>query len=293
MSEEKVNIVFDSQILNSVQLCALRTKYAFHDDLQPPEKATPLEEGDLLHQMFEVYNLGLIEGNNEEIKYDNEKWPKLVDKAVAHGEEASVTMGLFPAEVSEVIFQFREYCKHNRLDGIKILEVERPFMIELYNDEDLRVLYTGKIDRYTDSPNYGLCPRDYKKSKRTETPSALSNQFTGYAYATGSDIVLVDKVGFQKTLTPEERFKTYTMYYTPAAKEEWKQDTIWWARQYAFYITTGTWPRNRTSCDKYSGCIFAKICEAATGEAREHIIKTQYIIGDHWDPTDVLKKKAA
>lgn len=289
-STEKINIIFDSQILNSVQLCALRTKYMFHDDLQPPEKATPLEEGDLLHQMFEMYNLGLIAGNNQELLYDNVKWQALVDKCVAHGESVAPAMNLIPAEISEVIFQFTEYVKFTRMDGVIVLEAERPFMVELFNDDTLRVLYTGKIDRVTNTPHYGVCARDYKKTARHQTPTPLSNQFTGYAYATGSQVVMVDKVGFQKTLPPEKRFITYPIYYTKDSLQEWKDDTIWWARQYAFYIETGTWPRNRTSCDKYSGCLYLDICQTATGEAREHIIKTKYIVGEKWDPTAVLRR---
>jgi hypothetical protein len=286
---DTINIIFDSQILNAVQACAEKTRLNFRLNLILPNKATPLEEGDLIHQMFEHYNKGLIAGNNQELIYDNARWNALVAESEALGEAASITMSLSPAEASEIIYQFKEYVTHFRMDGVRVLEAERPFIKELYSDDQIRIFYTGKIDRMTDTPNFGVVPRDYKSGRRREAPEPLSNQFTGYAWATGSRVMIVDKVGFQKTLKPEERFNIYPLLYPPSAIKEWIEDTIWWGKQYAFFIETNTWPRNRTSCDKYGGCTYIPVCKASE-EARAMVMQNEFIIGDDWDPTAVLRR---
>lgn len=287
------NIIFDSQILNSVQLCAYKTELTFGKNLQPIQKAEPMEEGDLLHKMFEFYNSKLKE--NPAIVYED-SWENLVKEATELGGRYSVELSLNAAEVDSVIYQFTEYTKFTRMDGVKVLEVEKPFIIELYQDDQLGIYYTGKIDRYTETPNFGLVPRDYKKAAQNRRPSSLSNQFTGYAFATwpkdaNIHYVIVDKVGFQKTLPPEERFRSYPLAYTMDMIDDWKENSIWWGKQYAYFLETGTWPKNRTSCDKYGGCIFEDICASATEEARLHKLNTEFIVGEKWDPTKVLRKK--
>lgn len=290
MSSERKNIIFDSTILNNLQACGEKLNLGNNHDLIPVgDKPDYFDEGDLLHKMFEFYNLVLKEYKTE-IIYDNNAYPILVKAASDYGQWASTQLDLHPAECSEVIFQFGEYAKHTRMNGVTILEVERPFIKELHKDDDLAVYYTGKIDRYTDTPHFGKVPRDYKSGGQRKQPKTLSNQFVGYCYATDSDIIIVDKVGFQKTLKPEDRFQEFPLYYNAMKKEEWRQDTIWWAKLYAFYIETNTWPRNRTSCDKWSGCQFEKICDAGDLEMRQHIIKTEFRIGDKWDPTEILSK---
>jgi len=286
---DRKNVIFDSTILNSIQDCAEKNNLSHNQDLRPVERKTYFEEGDLLHNMFEFYNL-VLRDTRTEILYDNEKYDDLLKAIADYGQWYSVQKELLPSEASEVIFQFNAYANHTRMDGVTVLEVEKPFTINLYKDDELGVYYTGKIDRYTDTPPYGLVARDYKSGGQRGKPKNLSNQFTSYCYAMNSELIIVDKVGFQKTLKPEQRFEHHPLYYNAFKKEQWKKDTIWWARLYAFYIETNTWPRNRTGCDKWGGCDFVPVCDANDEETRQHLLKTLYVIGDHWDVSAVLEK---
>jgi hypothetical protein len=289
---KKNNIIFDGSILNEVSLCGQKYEFSHERNLRPVEgKATPLEEGDLLHHIFEKYYKA-IRDRGVEIVYDNDKFKSLIDECVAFGEEYSLEKNLTPDEASTVIFQFQEYAKHYRMDGVSVKVVEEPFITPLHEEEDLAIFYTGKIDLIGEVPNFGPCIMDHKKAARTQVPSSLSNQFTGYSFATGIRLVMINKVGFQKTLAPEDRFKRYPLYYTESQIQRWKENTIWWGRQLAFYIENNTWPENRTSCDKYGGCIFSPICEAGTEEAREWIIKSRFVVGEPWDVTASLSEKS-
>lgn len=289
---EKKHIIFDSQILNSVQLCALRTNYYLQKNLRMPEVPVPLETGDLLHKMLECYYLNIKEHGTEVI-YDNDNFNKLIDTCVGIGEAHSVTLSLQPSEVEETIFHFTEYTKHTRMDGLVVKEVEQAFISQIYDSPDLAIYYSGKIDLIADVPNFGDSVIDHKSMRRYQPPEPLSNQFTGYSFCTKIKTVIVNKIGFQKSLKPEDRFKRDPIIYTEDMWFEWQKDTIWWARQYAYFIQFNEWPRNRTSCDKYGGCLFQRICNANNEEAREWLIKTAYVVGEEWDPTAVLNKDKA
>lgn len=591
----KRNIIFDSQVLNSVQACAMKTYLGFGLKLQPPTTAKPLEEGDLLHKMFEFYynKMKELKGNFQD-NFDD-----VVEEAVALGERHAVDQNLTPHEAGEVIHQFKENTAHFRNDGIEVIEVEKPFMVHLYEDDNLGIYYTGKIDLIASVPGFGEeVVIDHKKAARTQAPDPLSNQFTGYcfhedtelltlggwkkiptvsmedsvaqfndgkiefvkptelvqfdidgnlvsfrgrinqlvtenhrvlcksatsgklkvyradefpsnsgnnrfivagikeggikpdrnflrylvaiqadghivknkegiikfgfnrhekfyrlkgilesleinynlhnstsntysiyipkndlnleaikilgpekdfgswlleydyetlsifidelefwdgsdrgdrgilystnnknnaewvqtiaalvgryasigivqssssklnyrvnitrydavsgqhnakelipfkgkvycvnvpssflmtrldgkivmsgnSFATGIKTVLINKVGFQKTLSRADRFRRYPLFYTEYNWKRWQANTIWWGQQYDFYIQTGTWPENRTSCDKYAGCIFQPVCAASSDAAREYIIESQFVVGEDWDPTNVLAR---
>lgn len=287
------NIIFDSQILNSVQLCGARTYYQFYMHLRTPAMPTPIEEGDLLHKMLEFYNKKIMADNT--IIYEDMKWHHLMEEATVFGQLHSTHLSLSPAETSEVMYQFEEFTDHTRYNGFVPLQIEQPFLIKLYDDGDIGIYYTGKIDLVHYHPVHGQdVVTDYKKASRTQEPGPESNQFTGYAYAmreAGIKIVNVYKVGFQKTLKREDRFKQYPLFYSDQQLERWKNNTIWWGKQLMFYEDTETWPENRTSCDKYSGCPYRALTNASSDEARQWIATSQFIVGEKWDPTAVLRKE--
>lgn len=286
----KRNIIFDSQILNSVQLCALRTKFYFQDNLRLPQIAEPLEAGDLLHKMLEEYYKGIKE-HGTALLYSDSDFKAHVDKCISFGEEYSTSLSIMTETVDEVIKHFTENVNFFRMDGITIEEIESAFIVPLHDDDDLGIYYSGKIDLIATLPTYGRVLIDHKSQRRAMDPDILSNQFTGYAFATGINTVMINRIGFQKTYTAEKRFTRPVLLYSQDLINRWKTNTIWWARQYAFYLEFGEWPENRTSCDKYGSCLFARICGASTDEAREWIIKSAYIIGPEWDPTAHMSKK--
>lgn len=283
----KVNIIFDSQVLNSIQLCALRTKLYFQDNFRLPQVAEPLETGDLLHKILEKYYLGHKEGGTV-LLYSDEAFKTHVDSCITFGEQYSTTLSLTAESTDEVIKHFTENVNFFRMDGMVVEKVESAFIVPLHVEDDLGIYYSGKIDLIANMPTYGRVLIDHKSQRRATDPDILSNQFTGYSFATGIPNVMINRVGFQKTYTAEKRFTRPVLLYSQDLINRWKTNTIWWGRQYAFFLEFGEWPENRTSCDKYGGCVFQRICGASTDEAREWIKQSAYIIGEKWDPTKAL-----
>ena len=177
------------------------------------------------------------------------------------------------------------------MDGWKILEVEKAFISELFKDEEIGIYLTGKIDVIADVPNYGISVIDHKSSRRSQEVEPLSNQFTLYSWATEIKTIIINKVGFQKTVPPEKRFSRHPLFYTNVQIERWVKNTIWWCKFYAFCLENDSWPENRTSCDKYGGCIYTPICRSATDEGMIAQISNNFIKGKKWDVTEILMKK--
>jgi len=299
-------ITLDSTILNTISLCERRTQYQFIDAIGPAQKAEPLERGDLLHKMLEIYeslrcNLVNPEAATwkalEEAEMiplqENEAAPNAnKDFAISAGRYFATKMDLHPDEIEEVIFQFTEYIDYYKNDPWDTLALESIGSKVLFESEELKVLYTFKIDRLAKREQI-IAPWDYKTSKRRSDTSSLSNQFIGYAWATDSNYVIVDKIGFQKTLKREERFQRLFLSYDAERIAEWQLNATKWAITYA-RLLEGDDPlsnsMNLTSCDKFGGCIYRPICEKPPS-AREWIISRDYVQGEKWDPARELEKE--
>lgn len=53
------------------------------------------------------------------------------------------------------------------------------------------------------------------------------------------------------------------------------EDAKFWIGQAEICATMGVWPRNRTSCSLYGGCVFRKVC-AAPAASRQLILEQEY-----------------
>jgi hypothetical protein len=293
-------IALDSQILNTVQACARKANLEFLQNWRPTEKAEALEKGDLMHRMLaHLYRARMKQRTD---------LGKVIEEAIEIAHVAAVDMSLTDSTVDENTKQFKEYAIHYQNDGWKPLEVERPFSKVLYRREDevvwrvgdvvategtpgaqgtvvkegLQILYEGVIDLVADTP-HGIFVVDHKTASRRSTPTKLSNQFMGYCWATGSYNFVVNRIGFQKTLSVNERFQRPFLSYNKQILDEWAQSAIYWTKVLVGYIDTGYFPPNFTSCDKYSGCIFQGVCEAIP-EVREFKLQSNFYVGEPWSP---------
>lgn len=293
-------IALDSQILNTVQACGRKAWFEFLQNWRPTEKAEALEKGDLMHRMCAHYYRARMARRSD--------FSVVIEECLEVARKASVDMDLTESTVDENMKQFVAYAHHYNNDGWIPLEVERPFSKVLYRREDevewrqgsvvspvevpgyekvikkegLQILYEGVIDLIADTP-HGIFVIDHKTATRRSSPTKLSNQFFGYSWATGTYNVIVNRIGFQKTLKEDQRFQRIILSYNPQLLQEWAQSAIYWTKVLVGYIDTNYYPPNFTSCDKYSGCIFQEVCEAIP-DVREFKLQTNFFIGEPWSP---------
>jgi len=287
-------VIIDSQILSTFQECGEKYRLSFIENLRSAHVIDPLVKGDVLHTALEGYYRHLkdgLAGEQSRTLLHNQGIEKGIEDARAKAALNGIDLSL----AEEVITACEEYFHYYRDDDIVPIYIEEPFIKSLYEspEDDLRVLYAGKIDLVATAARYewNPTPFDNKSSGRNQTPSGRSNQFFGYTDAIDSSILVVNKVGFQKTLTPAERFRRYNLSYPKEYRARWVENTIKWAYKLVWAIDNNQFEENITSCDKYSGCTFKPICESSTPEAKEWKIQSQFITGDKWDVSRILGLK--
>jgi hypothetical protein len=251
------------------------------------EKAEALERGDLMHKMLEPYYTLKLEVAN----FDSDTWKELISvgiqpsnplkTAVEAGYYFATKMNL-PIEVcEETIYQMKEYDEYYRHDSWNPLAVEDVGSRVIYEDEDIRIVYNFKIDLIAEKGNI-VAPFDHKTTSMNKAPSSMSNQFIGYCWALNTNTMIVNKIGFQKTLSPAQRFQRHVLTIDDDRIIEWIDNSIWWLLKLADHMHNNHWPMNLTSCDKYGACIYRQVCES-NPLSRERKLDQYFIKGETWD----------
>lgn len=274
---EKLIINVDSQWLETLQACHRKMKFKFVDNLRPIKTSEALEKGSLLHEILEVFYTCYTEPYDERVKL-----------AINHGLQYSIKLSLPIDECNAVIFQFREYADHYKMDGWKPLVangiplVEHRFSTVMHEDDEIQIIYAGKIDLIAETP-VGIIIVDHKSESRKSDPSTLVNQFIGYAFALKIYNVWINKIGFQKTLSRAERFRRYIKAYSPDWVEEWRVGVIQDIKEAALALQSDNCRPNFSACDRsFFGCEFKMLCET-TADNRKFKASTFYEVGEPWD----------
>lgn len=278
---KQVIVAIDSQKLDAIQKCAYYYKLSFLDNLRP--KITPdyFEKGDLLHFMLEQFYT---------FKQNRSAWPQnglnynsVVQECINKGREYAVKMNTEISELEKVIdafVQYTDYYENDDWSDSKIYSIEKVKSVLLFESPQLVILYEGKIDLSLDFKGTPV-PVDHKSASARRDPNELSNQFKGYCWLLGSHKMIVNEIGFQKSLKPSEKFRRHIIQYSQAVLDEWRDNAIFWVRLTLGLMDQNTFPKNYTSCDKYSGCSFKDLC-ILDPEVREYKMHELYDIKP-WD----------
>lgn len=270
----------DSQILNDIMACGRKFKLDKLDNWRPVQTPEAFEHGDLVHRMLAHYYRARMAKRTD--------WPTVIDECKQVARRAAVDMDITIAQAEEDMLVAIENLRFWHHDGWTPLIVEEPFSKVLYQREDtpekegMTLLWEGVIDLVIADPHGDRFVVDHKTAQRRQTPSMLSAQFMGYKWFTGYDVI-VNKVGFQKSLAPKDKFQRHPLHYQRQHIQEWQESAIYWAHVAMSYIEKDYFPPNWTSCDKYSGCIYKSVCERIP-ETREFRLASFYFKGEPWSP---------
>ena len=165
--------------------------------------------------------------------------------------------------------------------------VELSFRFEIPNAPDF--LYCGHIDRLArfQGKTYVFDTKSTKRALYTEYFDKFSpnNQMTGYT--------LGAKIGFPEPIAGVvidaaqvgvgfSRFARGFALRTDDQLNEWLDHTAYWVKLAASYAEADFWPLNESSCDKYFGCPFRRVC-AKPPKQREAWLEADYVTRV-WDP---------
>lgn len=274
----KKNVIFDSQVLSSLMACPKMADYNFNQDLQSKGgKSVSLEMGSIVHTYLENKYIHLINGfkKAEAIAYG-------MTAAIDYSKSEEVTNST-AADKQLAINTCIEYEDYYKNDLWRPLEVECVKGDVIYEDDKIRVIWKAKFDLIADTGQL-ILPVDHKTMKQRRDSINLNNQFTGQCVLMKTRQMIINKIGFQKSLKPQDKFTRVVINYTKDRLDEWTQEIVpHYAYKYIEYAESSHWPRNYTHCEnKYGFCKYKTICEA-NRNMREDIIQNEYVKGKKWD----------
>lgn len=281
---KKMNVILDASQYDMFQLCHKRFDYRYNMNKALPNKAKPLDKGTLVHLACEIYYGSLKSGANYQFA---------VDSALMACKAAGVKTDLTNDELNVVYDTMESYFDHWRVvdQSFEIVEVENAFLYLLYEDDNIRIYMSGKIDLIVNDNKYTNLPYDHKSFERMAPINEMSNQFKNYCNAIKSSVLVVNRIGFQKTLSPEQKFLRVPVSYDHIKLSEWRDNVILVVMEYVECRVTNKWPMNETSCDKYHRqCEYYELCNTSGQQSRDFKIGMNYIDAEKWDVTASLKK---
>ena len=177
-----------------------------------------------------------------------------------------------------------QYIDFYKNDHWVPLEVEIVKGEVLYEDDSLRVLWKAKFDLISDT-NQDIIPIDHKTMRQRRDKITLNNQFIGQCLLMKSRKLVINKIGFQTTLEPKERFVREIMNISADRLIEWQSEILpYYAYKLLNYTEENHWPPNYTHCENiYGKCAFVNVCEADRGMRGEEL-RLNFKIGSRWDP---------
>lgn len=305
----KINCVLDATMLTSIMKCGRYTELKFDKNLQQLKgKSNSLEIGSIIHKFMEVYyknqmygmgktqafGFGIsaaelyiqgcptctkfesVEGSKPECNHEVNEYPGLQN--TPSESEGYVTGWKFALQTCD------EYHKHYLSDFWVTLDTETVRSKVLYEDDEIRILWKSKLDWIVDT-NQGIYPVDHKTMKQNRDTLSINNQFMGQCRIMDTRNVFINKIGLQKTLKPEDKFKRAAISYSAARLMEWQSVVLpYWAKVLLAYNRDGFYPPNFNSCEsKFGKCEFYEACESDP-DMREEVLKMNFYVGPEWNP---------
>lgn len=307
---KKKNIVLDATMLSTLMACPRLLDMRFNHQLVPMKgKGNSLEVGLIVHKVLEVFYWHMINGSGR-VKaliagmtagqlyvqgcrgcagvyegvtacgHQHDEYPGVVNTpAESTGQKEGNLVGWKWA-----LATCEQYFDFYKNDFWVPLEVEVTKREILYEDDEIRILWKAKLDWIVDT-NQGIFPSDHKTSKQRRDTNSQSSQFMGQCILMKTRKTIINKIGFQTTLKPEEKFTRVLMTYSADRLMEWQSEILpHYAYQLLSFSENDSFPPNFTHCEsKYGNCVMLHVCEADRG-MRGETVALNFIKGPVWDP---------
>ena len=278
----KKNLVYDATMLSSLMSCPRFAEFRFDLNLVPIQgKSVSLEMGSIVHKILEVYYKHIIQHFPRTLALTN---------AMLEGEryanDSTEIVNCTPEDKALALKTAEEYFDFYKSDHWTPLEVEKVKGQLLYEDDEVRIIWKAKFDLVTDT-NQGIYPVDHKTMKQRRDSLTLNNQFIGQCILLGTRTMFINKIGFQTSLKPSEKFTRVPINYSLDRLNEWRDEILpYYAKLHLMYAEAGYYPPNFTHCEnKWGFCMYKDICEA-NRNMRSEIMNTEFKVGEPWDPSN-------
>lgn len=298
---QRKNVAIDATMFSSIQACGRYFDLRFNNNFVPLYgKSKALEMGSAVHVFLEFYHKSLIQGFSRDISISagwamlrtfldgcpyctdfvpNEAQPNPFCK---HKPDEYPGAKLDDENVAIVKVTIEQYLEHYQNDSWVLLEAEVVKQKLIYSDDEVRILWKSKLDLMVDTP-YGVKAVDHKTFAQRRDTTNLNNQFTGQCVVLGNNDMIINKIGFQKSVKPAEKFSRPVMSYSADRLHEWTNEIVpYWVKMYLSWAESGFWPADFKSCEtKYGFCEFKEVCEADRGNRASELTRL-YKVAKKW-----------
>jgi hypothetical protein len=286
---KKDNVILDATVLSSLMNCERYVDFRFNKNLIPASgSGNPIEAGIVVHKILEEYAKAIMNGS---------KRNDAIQIGMQHGSKLAAELPNIPQDnvkdeygklkqvgYSWIMTTMEQYFEHYRADSWTPIAAEQVKRTMVYEDDDIRVLWVSKLDRLVDTFTQGVMPLDHKTMKQDHRSiTSLNNQFMGQCISAQSVRMCIDKIGFQTSLKPENKFKREIMNYNREQLAEQVQTIGYYAKYLVDLNKHGYYPPRYVYCDKYGGCIFRTTCESMPSD-RERMLRNNFVVADEWNP---------
>jgi hypothetical protein len=309
----KKNVVLDATVLSTIMNCPRLADFRFNHNLQSiGGKSNSLECGSTVHVFTEYYYKSIIQGVKRDQAFgfgiaaaelyirgcrgcaDFVSTVEVPKPLCGHKPNEFPGLKATPKDSEGyktgwqwVLDTCDQYHRHYINDSWVPLEVEVVKGVVLYEDDEIRILWKAKLDLTADT-NQGIYPIDHKTMKQNRPTNSMNNQFIGQCLVMKTQNVIINKIGFQTTLKPAEKFIRQPVSYSTSRLLEWQGEILpFYAKALVMYAETGHWPPNFSNCEgKYGNCSFYEHVCSGDPEMREQNIKQHFMVGPTWNPTN-------
>lgn len=304
----KRNVIFDATLLNGMPCGRFFDLRYNHNFMQRSGKSNSLECGSLVHTILERYFNAQIAGmkRTDAIAFgiaagnqyiagcihctDFVASPEVPKPVCGHKPNEFPGMHNTPADsegftigwkwVLDTMEQYFDYYKSDFWIPLEVEVVKREI---IYEDDSIRVMWKAKLDVIMDT-NQAIMPMDHKTMKQNRDTVDLNYQFMGQCFLTKQRSVVINKIGFQKTLRAEQKFLRPILTYTADRLLEWQSEIVpTYAYRLLEWNESGYYPPDFSRCEgKFGNCVFMDVCKADR-PMREQELNINFTIGPKWD----------
>lgn len=267
--------------LDAIQKCWRYYQYAQLRKLVPYVKAARMEKGSVGHKILAHYY-------SQRALQPAEHRDTLIEEAFKHGALELVNTDLKREDANKIFEVCHQYFDHYvNEDWMALMDdkgkplVEVPLTKLLYQREDtndvegIRIIFNGIIDLIlAPRKNVPITIVDHKFKDRYSDLDPLSNQLALYAAATGIRDVMRNDIGGQKEGNVN-KFLRPNYRYEQSQMDENVQWAVYWALEAEYHELQNIYPPNPTSCDKFGGCLFGRVCNTIPA-GREGVINANF-----------------
>lgn len=303
----KLIIALDSQRLGALEDCLFRYDLRFNRNLDQGTTSLAIQKGSFMHELLRFYYLGRKgnepvteaevygpDGSDITIEFSEPLKPyDARDNAIPQARKKLVEISLSDEDaITEVLATFHEYVDYYSACTWKIIDVESPFSVVLFEDDVVRVvnneeysgliiLWEGIIDLEVMNAAGESFPVDHKTAGRRNYPEVLTNQFAGYAFKTDQKLVCVNQIEYKKGA---DKFHRPFLVYPNHIINRWCESVInTVVERYIPALNSGNYYRNIHACNTKFKCVFAEYCEA-DATSQKFLLNSKYTETKPWDP---------